>query len=406
LIGLASAVLFCEPAFARPADKRLAVLEFRGAKIEGEVLDNFSDEVRGGAVEGLAGRGILVITRENMMVTLKDMGKKDCSEGDCEVETARNIGADFVVAGAVVKIDEAFVVTLKLFDVHSAGVLATDRVEAKSKLEVSRQLREAGRNLVADNIGARAAAAPTSHPVASASVPVGGIHIAADSPGEVTVDGEDKGVLPVEVPDLKPDWYRVRVVLANGTVDERDVEVVAGRVARVFVRSSLAEAAAAARNGAHNGVELGGGVWGDRAAGAGYYGGAALFENFGINPDIDFRAGLRFQYGTIDSGRCFLLGIPVSLRLNFGSVYAMILGMNMGLRWRYHIPDRNGMEPTYKTTYEDAGAFIGPEISLLNFRFGEKRNFELAAVQGYAASVWSSHGVGIFYNTFAFSMLW
>jgi len=61
------------------------------------------------------------MTRENMMVLLKDMGKKDCSEGDCEVETARNIGADFVVSGSVVRIDAAFVVTLKLHETKGAA---------------------------------------------------------------------------------------------------------------------------------------------------------------------------------------------------------------------------------------------------------------------------------------------
>jgi len=89
----------------------LAVLEFSGAKIQGDVLDIFADTVRGGVVDGLAGRGVQVLSRENMMVLLKEMGKKACGEGDCEVETARNIGVDFVVSGSVVLIDQSFVVT-------------------------------------------------------------------------------------------------------------------------------------------------------------------------------------------------------------------------------------------------------------------------------------------------------
>jgi len=91
------ASLAAQTADSQTVAKRLAVLEFKGRGIEGDVLDAFSDEVRGGAVEGLAGRGVQVMTRENMMVLLKEMGKSGCSEGDCEVETARNIGADFVV---------------------------------------------------------------------------------------------------------------------------------------------------------------------------------------------------------------------------------------------------------------------------------------------------------------------
>ena len=158
LIGLALAVLVGQPAISQTTVKRLAVLEFKGESIKGEVLDTFADAVRGGAVEALAGRRVQVMTRENMMVLLKDMGKKDCSEGDCEVETARNIGADFVVSGSVVRIDAAFVVTLKLHETKGGSLLATDQIEAKSQIELLRQLREKGRNLVANNLGARPAA--------------------------------------------------------------------------------------------------------------------------------------------------------------------------------------------------------------------------------------------------------
>ncbi|HJX63830.1 MAG TPA: formylglycine-generating enzyme family protein [Polyangia bacterium] len=167
LMGLASTVLLGQPAVSETVSKRLAVLELKGAKIEGEVLDAFADEIRGGAVEGLAGRGVQVMTRENMMVLLKEMGRKDCSEGDCEVETARNIGADFVVSGSVVRIDASFVVTLKLHETKGGSLLATDRIEAKSQLEVSRHLREHGRTLVANNIGVR----PAPPPVAVARAP-------------------------------------------------------------------------------------------------------------------------------------------------------------------------------------------------------------------------------------------
>ena len=159
LIG-SFAVLVGQPAISQTTVKRLAVLEFKGASIRGDVLDTFADAVRGGAVEALAGRRVQVMTRENMMVLLKDMGKKDCSEGDCEVETARNIGADFVVSGSVVQIDAAFVVTLKLHETKGGSLLATDQIEAKSQIELLRQLREKGRNLVASNVGPRPAAPP------------------------------------------------------------------------------------------------------------------------------------------------------------------------------------------------------------------------------------------------------
>jgi TolB-like protein len=126
-------------------------LEFQG-KIEDDVLNAFADAVRGGAVEGLAACNVKVITHENMMVLLRDMGKSDCTEGDCEVETARNIGADFVVSGSVVNFDNTYVITLKLHETKEGGLLATDSVQAKSRIEIMNQLRGHGRDLVAKNI--------------------------------------------------------------------------------------------------------------------------------------------------------------------------------------------------------------------------------------------------------------
>jgi Uncharacterized conserved protein len=235
LIGLVSAVLLGQPAVSETVSKRLAVLEFKGSGIKEAVLENFADEVRGGAVEGLAGRGVLVMTRESMMVLLKEMGKKDCTEGECEVETARNIGADFVVAGSVVKIDEAFVVTLKLFDVHSAGVLATDRVEAKSQLEVSRRLREHGRALVANNVGPRPAPLPGTPPRGPEQTPAATIPPArpASQPArgcaanQVPIPG---GTFWMGDPDLDKDSKPVhKVALSPFCIDKTEVTVAAFR---------------------------------------------------------------------------------------------------------------------------------------------------------------------------------
>jgi TolB-like protein len=161
LIGLVSAALFGQPAVAETVNKRLAVLEFKG-KIEGDVLDALADAVRGGAVEGLTGRGIDVMTRENMMVLVREMGKKDCTEGDCEVETARNIGADFVVSGTVTRIEGTYVVTLKLHETKGGSLLGTEMVKGKSQLAVLDLLRGQGRDLVNAKLGRFPAAAAPS----------------------------------------------------------------------------------------------------------------------------------------------------------------------------------------------------------------------------------------------------
>jgi hypothetical protein len=163
-IVLALSLLAGAPARSETPVKRLAVLEFRGADIKSDVLDAFADAVRGGAIEVLAGRGTLVMTRENLLVLLKDMGKKECTEGECEVETARNIGADFVISGTVVRIDDAFAVSLKLHEARNGSLLGTEQAVAKTQLEVLTRLTEQGSRLVLKTIVPRAAPAPAAKP--------------------------------------------------------------------------------------------------------------------------------------------------------------------------------------------------------------------------------------------------
>jgi TolB-like protein len=132
--------------------RRLAVLEFQGKGLEDDVMMTLSDTARGGALGGIEGRGIAVMTRENMLVLLKDMGKKECGEGDCEIETARNLGADFVVSGRVIRMEKLYVVTLKLHETKGGTLLGTTTAEGTSQVEVLRLLRERGRQLVSEGL--------------------------------------------------------------------------------------------------------------------------------------------------------------------------------------------------------------------------------------------------------------
>jgi len=88
-----------------------------------------------------------------MMVLLRDMGKKECGEGDCEVETARNIGADYVISGKVVRIEQIYAVTLKLHETQGGSLLGTDTVEGSSQIDLLRSLREHSRMLVTAAFG-------------------------------------------------------------------------------------------------------------------------------------------------------------------------------------------------------------------------------------------------------------
>jgi hypothetical protein len=125
---------------------RLAVLEFSGP-LEATVLNVLSDEVRSVALKAVAEHHCSVMTRESMAVILKDMGRGECQEGDCEVETARNIGADFVVSGIVVKIEGSLVATLKLHETARGSLLASARATAPTALDLIEAIKRSSAEL-------------------------------------------------------------------------------------------------------------------------------------------------------------------------------------------------------------------------------------------------------------------
>jgi hypothetical protein len=238
----------------------------------------------------------------------------------------------------------------------------------------------------------------------------GGLHVAADGPGKVTVEGQDKGTLPVDMAEMNPGTYRIRVELQDGTIEERDIEVAAGRITRIFVDRSPERVSWLARQGAHLALEAGVGLLvGKKGSWIGAQGNAGAFLNVGIVPVVDFRAGFRVRYGSLGAlNSVTLLDIPVSFRFNLGTTYTIALGTTVGKRWT-----NGNSDPVL---YPETGFFFGPELSLLTLRFGKKREFEVAAVQGVAFPLtssrsdytvaWGSSALDIFYNTFTFSMVW
>lgn len=126
-------LLFClcwtSSAFAET--KRLAVLEFTGIGIDPVVLGVISDSARAGIVNVVNTDQVLIMTRESISEILKDMGKDaSCLGGACEVETGRNIGADYIMVGSIAKIDDQYIMTLKFLDTQTGGLLASETVDA------------------------------------------------------------------------------------------------------------------------------------------------------------------------------------------------------------------------------------------------------------------------------------
>jgi hypothetical protein len=129
---------------ASAATRRLAVLEFRGS-LAPNLLALLSDQARSAAVEAVRPHGIAVMTRENTAVMLRDQGRAPgaCTEGDCEVETARLIGAHLVVTGEVSRVGSAQFLQLKLFDAEAGTLLASKQADATDDLALVKAAKPA-----------------------------------------------------------------------------------------------------------------------------------------------------------------------------------------------------------------------------------------------------------------------
>jgi TolB-like protein len=128
---LASLCLLALPSAAAPAPAdKLAVLEFEVT--QGLDVDRiyFSDLVRG-AVQRLAPQ-LLVMTRESTDVLLKQYGKSlaDCT-GECEVEIAKKLSADYVISGRITKVGSRLALTLRLHATADARLLDSEDVRGK-----------------------------------------------------------------------------------------------------------------------------------------------------------------------------------------------------------------------------------------------------------------------------------
>ncbi len=141
LVSIAMWLLFSASA---EAAERLAVLELSSdADISAGQLAALTDTVRSGVKRQLGDR-VQVMTRENMEVMLTDMGlDANCvAEGACEVETARNLGVDYVVTGTVTAFGDSLVASLKLHETKSGELRGSEQTVADDALALLSDLPE------------------------------------------------------------------------------------------------------------------------------------------------------------------------------------------------------------------------------------------------------------------------
>lgn len=222
--------------------------------------------------------------------------------------------------------------------------------------------------------------APTPQPDVIPST--GTIIVTADQPGRVLVDDREVGRVdgePFRARGVAPGQHEVTVVFDSGGKSEQDVFAVVDHEVAAHLTVSKARSLFAHRKGTHFGVKAGAQYHYNTVVDAddGISGGGvnlAFLTNFGVAPAVDLRAGAELTLGGAEGAFSFMLGIPLELQLNLGSVYSMRFGVAGGL----------ALTTALRSGDTVAMPFVGPQGSFATFRFGSKRELELAAEGGGA----------------------
>ena len=145
-VGLSVAVcLWVSPAVAAPA--RIAVLELtQSARLTTQETAYLTDLLRGVAVR-LPRGAFSVITRENIMALLPPGTDLAACVSECEVETGRNVGADYVVSGSIIPFGTELRLVVKLHATKDGALLASESASGKNVVKLEEPVSQAASRL-------------------------------------------------------------------------------------------------------------------------------------------------------------------------------------------------------------------------------------------------------------------
>ena len=133
--------------------KLVAVLEFRGIGMDPQMMMQLSEVARGGARSALPNTEYNITSRESMKSMLEDMGKdlSDCNV-ECEVELGRVLQSDYVISGTIGKIDDMYILTLKLHDTLTGSLMGQKTLRDTDKFVLLDKTGPETKALVVENI--------------------------------------------------------------------------------------------------------------------------------------------------------------------------------------------------------------------------------------------------------------
>ena len=120
-------------AVAWGAKERISILDFQvssaaRADVGPDASQDLTQQVRDVATSLMDPSRFEIMTRENILVMLPPGKSLSECEGQCEVETARNIGSRWHVVGDVKKVGRRLVLSVRLYDVVGGSQLSGFRV--------------------------------------------------------------------------------------------------------------------------------------------------------------------------------------------------------------------------------------------------------------------------------------
>ncbi len=182
--------------------KKIAVIELQNpANLSDQEVSYITDLARGAALR-LPSAEYFVMTRENVLEQLPPGVDLAACVGECEVETGRNVGADYVMSGEVIRFGESLRVSMKLHDTRDGALLGTERASGARVDVLEEPVVQAATRLFAPL--ARGEAAKTA--VTGGVVRTGGVVDRGESIQNTLVD--DTGFLTVET---QPPGARITV---------------------------------------------------------------------------------------------------------------------------------------------------------------------------------------------------
>ncbi|MEE2787218.1 MAG: PEGA domain-containing protein [Myxococcota bacterium] len=235
---LTAALLAVPPSLSATSSKtkKIAVLTLRNdTELKATQVAYLTEQIRATALR-LPAAKYTVMTAENMMEMLPP-GTDDLAacEGDCEVETGRNIGADYVVTGSLVRFGQTYKTFLKLHDTKTARLLTTAKASARSIDAFEKRLERAAYRLMRPLRTASSAGIKK----ATSSPRWAKIQFDANVPGAyVQLDGKAQCKTPC-TKRVRIGPYRVTMGARHYVKKTREVVLEPGRVIKFTLKKSV-----------------------------------------------------------------------------------------------------------------------------------------------------------------------